>query len=123
MKLTRSINKRWTIVVDIANETTTAIALDLGSLPLNAPVVEGLEEGSNLVLFLEGELGGIDGGEGEGTLVASLEVEIRGESVGGVEVEVGSAFGAAIDGTHCCGVEISLCHVNSFCTWRWRMRD
>lgn len=59
MKLTGTIGKRRTIVVDITNETVTAIALDLSSLPLDSPVVEGLEEGTDLVLLLELELGGV----------------------------------------------------------------
>lgn len=97
MELTGTVGERRTIIVDVANETATAIALDLGPLPLDSPVIQGLEKGPDLVLFLESELSGVDACEGEGAFVAGVEVEVRWEEVGGVEVEVGSAFPTAVD--------------------------
>ena len=85
------------------------MALHLGPLALDSLVIKGFEEGSDLVLFLELELGGVDGGEREGALVAGLEAEIRREEVGGVEVEVRSALRAAVDRSHWRGRERDRC--------------
>lgn len=97
MELPRRFRQRRAIVVDVTHEAAAAAALDLDPLPLDPPVIEGFEEGHDLVLFLEVEFGGVDDGEGEGAFVASLEVEIRWVEVVGVEVEVVSAFDAVVD--------------------------
>lgn len=86
MELTRAIRLRRTIIVNITQESATAITYNLGSLPLNSPIIQGLEKGSDLVLFLEPEFGGVDERERKGSFVAGLEVEIRREEVVGVEV-------------------------------------
>lgn len=96
VKLTGRIGKRWTVVVDMAKERGAGVALDLGSLPLNSPVVDGFEEGADLVLLLELELGSVYGGERDGVLVSGLKVEVRGEGVGGVKIEVGAARRAGV---------------------------
>jgi len=103
VKLTGRIGKRWTVVVDMAKERGAVAALDLGPLPLNSPVVDGFEEGANLVLLLELELGcvyGGEGGEGDGVLVSGLKVEVRGEGVDGVEIQVGAARRAGVRRGH-----------------------
>jgi len=100
VKLTGRIGKRRTVVVDMAKERGAVAALDLGPLPLNSPVVDGFEEGANLVLLLELELGCVYGGEGDGVLVSGLKVEVRGEGVGGVEIEVGAARRAGVRRGH-----------------------
>lgn len=92
--------QRRAVVVDVADELPAAIAHDLGAFPLNPPVVDGLEKGADFVLLLESELGGIDGGEGGGILVAGLEVEVRREEIGRLEIEIGAALSAAVDRRH-----------------------
>ena len=89
--------ERRTIVVNVANKTPTAAALDLGPLPLDPPVVDGLEEGPDLVLLLEPELRGVDPREGKRALVPGLEVELRWKQMGRAEIEVGLALRAAVD--------------------------
>jgi len=84
----------------MAKERGAGVAFDLGPLPLNSPVVEGFEEGTDLVLLLELEIGCVYGGEGEGVLVSGLKVEVRGEGVGGVEIEVGAANLAGVRRGH-----------------------
>lgn len=102
VELTGAVGERRAIVVDMANEAAAGVADDPGPLPLDAPVVEGLEEGLDLVLLLEPKLGGVDGGEGQGALVAGLEVEPSWEEVVGAQVQVRSALLAAVDsGSHC----------------------
>jgi len=96
-KLPTTIRQRRAIIVHITKVAATAIAVDLGPLPLNTPVIEGFEKGHDLVFFLEIEFGSVDGGEGQGVLVAGLEVEVRWEELGGVEVEVCPAFAAVVD--------------------------
>lgn len=59
----------------MADEAPAGVADDPGPLSLDAPVVKGLEERSDLVFLLETELGGVDGGEGKGALVPGLEVD------------------------------------------------
>jgi hypothetical protein len=61
MKLTRSINKRRTIIIYITNKMITVITLDLRSLSLNSPVIDSFEEWTDLIFFFEFELGGFDG--------------------------------------------------------------
>lgn len=100
VELTRAAHHRGPVVVDVADEAAAGVADDLGPLPLDAPVVEGLEEGPDLVLLLEPELGGVDGGEGDGVLVPGLEVEVRRIEVVGTEVEVGPALLARVDRRH-----------------------
>jgi len=100
VKLTGRIGKWWTVIVDMAKERGAGVALDLGPLPLNSPVVDGFEEGAYLVLLLELELGRVYGGERDGVLVSGLKVEIRWEGIGGVEIEVGAASGAGIHRGH-----------------------
>lgn len=100
VKLTGTIGKRWTIVIDVAKETVTGVALDLGPLPLDSPVVDGFEEGAKLVLLLELELGGVRDGEGDGALVAGFEVEVWRVGMSGVKIQVGSALRTAVHGGH-----------------------
>lgn len=100
MKLTGTIGKRWTIVIDVAKETVTGVALDLGPLPLDSPVVDGFEEGAKLVLLLELELGGVRDGEGDGALVAGFDVEVRRVRINGVQIQVGAAVRTAVHGSH-----------------------
>ena len=100
MELTGAVGERRTVIVDVADEAGTAVALDLGPLPLNSPVINSLEKGPDLVLFLESELSGVDGREGEGAFVTSVEDEVRGEEVVAVEVKVGAAFPAAVYCSH-----------------------
>ncbi|CAH9098483.1 unnamed protein product [Cuscuta epithymum] len=100
MKLTRAVSHGRAVVVDMADEHPAANALDPGPLPLDAPVIQGLEEGFDLILLLEAEFGRIDGGEGEGAFVSGLKVEIRWEELSCVEVEIGFALFAAVDGRH-----------------------
>lgn len=95
-----TVRERRTIVVNVANKTPTATALDLGPLPLDSPVVDGLEEGPDLVLLLEPEVGGIDPREGKRALVPGLEVELRREEMGRAEIEIGPALRAAVDRSH-----------------------
>lgn len=75
MELTGTVSKRRTIVVNIAQESAASVALDLGPLPLDSPVIKGLKKWPDLVLLLEPELGGVHGREGESALIARLEVE------------------------------------------------
>lgn len=63
VKLARTVSHGRAVVVDISDELPAVDALDLGPLPLDPPVVDGLEEGDDLILFFEAEFGGIDGGE------------------------------------------------------------
>ncbi|CAH9143142.1 unnamed protein product [Cuscuta epithymum] len=100
MKLTRAVSHGRAVVIDIAHEHPAANALDPGPLPLDAPVIQGLEEGFDLILLLEAQFGRIDGGEGEGAFVSGLKVEIRWEELSCVEVEIGFALFAAVDGRH-----------------------
>lgn len=100
MVLTRTVGERRAVVVNIADKSTAAITYDPGPLPLNPPVIDCLEKGSYLVLLLEPEFGVVDQREGKRALVAGLEVEVRRIEVGGVQVKVGAAFGAGIDGSH-----------------------
>lgn len=74
-------------------------AVHAGAAALDTPIVDGLEERLDLVLLGEIELGGVDPGEGEGALVAGLEVSVRREEMAGGEVEVGLARPAAVGGT------------------------
>lgn len=111
-ELADSISQRRAVVVDVARELPAAIALDLGAFPLNPPVIERLEKGSDFVFLLESELGRIHGGEGEGVLVARLEVEVRREEVRGLEVEIGAALSAAVYRRHWSLMLISW-------IWRW----
>jgi hypothetical protein len=92
MKLTRSINKRRTIIIYITNKMITVITLDLRSLSLNSPVIDSFEEWTDLIFFFEFELGGVDGWEGDWIFVSSFEVEIRWVGVRVVEVEICVAF-------------------------------
>lgn len=71
------------------------VALDAGALPLDAPIVDGLEEGADLVLLGESELGVVHPGEGERALVPGLEVGVRREEVGGAQIQVRSALRAS----------------------------
>lgn len=100
VELPGAVRHRGPVVVDVADDAAAGVADDLGPLPLDAPVVEGLEEGPDLVLLLEPELGGVDGGEGEGVLVPGLEVEVRRVELVGAEVEVGPALLADVDRRH-----------------------
>lgn len=77
MELARTISQWRTIVIDVAHKTATAIALDLGPLPLDPPVIDGLKEGHDLIFLLKSELGFVDLGERDGALVASLEIVTR----------------------------------------------
>lgn len=79
MKLAGAVGHRGAVVVDVPDETSAAVAVDLGPLPLYPPVVQGLEERSDFVLFLELELGVVDGRERERAFVSGLEVEVRRE--------------------------------------------
>lgn len=79
VKLAGTISKRRAVVIHITNQRATAIALDLGPLPLDSPVIKGLKERSDLVLLLESELGGVDYGKGGRALVSGLKVEIGGK--------------------------------------------
>lgn len=97
MELTGASGEGWAIVVHVANEVAAVDAEDLGALALDAPVVDGLEEGHDLVLLLETNLGGVHRGEGERALVPGLEVEVGREEGSCLEVEVGSALGAGVD--------------------------
>lgn len=101
MVLTWTIGKRRPIVVNVADETSTCIALDLGAFPLDSPIVDGLEERSELVLLLEPEFRGVDQRKRKGALVAGLEVEIRREEMSGIQFQICSAFSTGIDGSHC----------------------
>lgn len=101
MVLTWTVGKRRPIVVNITDEMATGIALELGPFALDSPIVEGLEEWSELVLFLEPELGGVDEGKGKGALVSGLEIEIRREEMSGIQIQICSAFCTGIDGSHC----------------------
>jgi hypothetical protein len=67
-------------LADTVRERRTIAALDLGPLPLDPPVVDGLEEGLDLVL-LEPKLGGVDPREGKRALVPGLEVELQWEEM------------------------------------------
>lgn len=100
VELTGAVCERRTVVVDVANKTAAAIAFDLGPLPLDPPVIDGLEEGSDLVLLLESKFGVVDTREGKRTLVAGLKVEVRWEEMHCAKVEVGPALRAAVDGSH-----------------------
>jgi hypothetical protein len=100
VELAGTVRERRTVVVNVPNKTPTAAALDLGPLPLDPPVVDGLEEGLDLVLLLEPELGGVDPREGKRALVPSLEVELRWEEMGRAEIEVGLALLTAVDRGH-----------------------
>ena len=100
VKLTRTVSHRRTIIVHVTNNTATAIANDLGPFPLNAPVVESLEKGSDLVLFLEPELGRVDPWEGKCAFVPGLEVKVWWVEVGWAQIEVCPTFRAAVDGSH-----------------------
>lgn len=101
MELTWTVGKRRPVVVNVAYEMAAAIALDLGALPLDSPVIEGLEEWSELVLLLEPELGGVDRRKGKSALVSGLEVEIRREEMTGTQIQISSALCTAVDGSHC----------------------
>lgn len=79
--LTDTAGERRTIVVDVTHEVAAAMALDLGSFALDSPVIKGFEEGHDLVLLLESEFVGVDGGEGDGCFVPGFEVEIGREQV------------------------------------------
>lgn len=100
MELAGAIRRRRAVVVDVADKAAAAVADDLGPGPVYAPVIERLEERSDFVLLLESELGGVHGGEGEGALVACLEVEVGREEMEGVEVEVRAALLAAVYRSH-----------------------
>lgn len=78
VELTGTVGHRSAVVVDVPEQMATVIALDLGPLPLDSPVVDRLEERPDLVLLLEPELGGVaHGGERQRSFVAGLEVEVR----------------------------------------------
>ena len=85
------------VVVDVADEAAAGVALHLRALALDAPVVDGLEERPDPVLLGELELGLVDPREGQGALVAGLEVGAGGEQVGRAQFEVGAAVGAAVN--------------------------
>jgi hypothetical protein len=88
VELADTVRERRTItVINVPNKTPKATALDLCPLPLDPPVVDGLEEGLDLVL-LEPELGGVDPQEGKRALVPSHEVELQWEEMGQTEIEV-----------------------------------
>lgn len=59
MELTGTVRERRTIVVHVTDKTPAVVALDLSPLPLDPPVVDGLEKGYKLVLLLEPDLGGV----------------------------------------------------------------
>jgi len=88
VELVGNIRERRTIIVNVPNKTPKAAALDLGPLPLDPLVVDGLEEGLDLVL-LEQILGGVNPREGKRALVPGLEVELRWEKMGRSEIVVG----------------------------------
>ncbi|KAJ0969836.1 hypothetical protein J5N97_022713 [Dioscorea zingiberensis] len=73
-------------------------AVHAGAAALDAPVVDGLKEGLDLVLLGEVELGVVDPGEGEGAFVAGLEIGVRWKEMAGGQVKVGAARRAAVDG-------------------------
>ncbi|KAE8655942.1 hypothetical protein F3Y22_tig00117012pilonHSYRG00019 [Hibiscus syriacus] len=76
MPLTETICERRAIIINMTHKFPATITLDLGSVPVGSPVINGLEERPELVLFLEVEVGLIDHGERKGALVSRLEVEI-----------------------------------------------
>lgn len=115
VELTWTIGKRRAIIVNIADKMPTGGALELGPFTLDSPIVESLEEWTELVLFLETELGGVDEWKRKGSLVSGLEIEIRREEMTGIEIEICSAFWTGIDGSHCWRERISEA--------LWRERD
>lgn len=60
VKLTRSIDHRRSIIIDITQEFSTIFALNLGSFPLNTPVIKGLKERSDFVLLFKLEFIWVD---------------------------------------------------------------
>ncbi|KAK4778095.1 hypothetical protein SAY87_018282 [Trapa incisa] len=113
VELARAVGDRRPVVVDVADETAAGVADNLRPLPLDSPIVECLEERPDLVLLLESELGGVDGREGEGSLVPRLEVDFSWEEVVRAEVQVHPALLAAIDrGSHSfvCSEERRCCY-------------
>jgi len=49
-ELPGALHDRRPVVVDVAEEVAAGVAADARALPLDAPVVEGLEEGADAVL-------------------------------------------------------------------------
>lgn len=95
MELPRTVGQWWAIIIDVAHEMATALAHDLGPLPLEPPVIDGLKEGLDLVFLLEFELGFVDLVERESTLVASLKIVIWRIESKGAQIEVSTTFHTA----------------------------
>lgn len=84
----------------MTDDASAGVTLDHGAVPMDSPIVEGLEKGADLVLLLESKLGRVDPGEGEGVLVTGVEVVVRREEIDGVEAEVGPALIATVNRRH-----------------------
>lgn len=105
MKLTGTISHGWPIIIYIAHKLPTIHTHHLGPFPLDSPIIEGLEKGSNFIFFLELEFGWINSGKRWSTFVACFEVKIRWVKVVCMEIEVCTTLFTTVD----------WCHI-----WRWR---
>lgn len=76
MELARTISHGWPVIVNITDPFAATIALDLGSIPLDAPVIHCLEKGHELVFLLEAEFGRVNHGKGKSPFIACLEIEV-----------------------------------------------
>lgn len=73
-ELAGALHGRRTVVVDVAKQVAAGVAADARALPLDAPVVEGLEEGADAVLGREPQARLVHPREGQRALVPGLEV-------------------------------------------------
>lgn len=87
-KLAVAAHRGRPVVVDVSEEVAARVAEEAGAFALDAPVIGGLEEGLDPVLLGELEPGVVHPGEGEGALVAGLEVGVRRVEVRRAQIQI-----------------------------------
>lgn len=96
MKLPGGIGDRRAIIVDKTDEEPTISARNFGPIAVNAPVVKGFEEGSNLILLFKLESIAVDPEKGEGVFVTGFEVDAWRVEALAAQVKVSSTLLATV---------------------------
>lgn len=86
MELARTISHGWPVIVNITDPFAATIAHDLGSIPLDAPIIDCLEKRYELVFLLVAEFGRVNHGKRKSPFIACLKIEIRWVEMERVEV-------------------------------------